>query len=178
MSGRGRALPCAAAAALVMLTGCASSAPSAPVSSVHAAASLSPSGRPATGAARQALAARYLAIAVAGNRRLEIDFDRLDGRDRSDLAAARADLRDAAATESLFDHRLAGIAFPASTEEIVRLLITSNQARSRLTLAAAGSASLAQLRGYERQLTAANGPVEDAVTVIRSQLGLPPPDTS
>jgi hypothetical protein len=127
---------------------------------------------------RRALAARYLAIAVAGNRRLEIDFDRLDGRDRSDLAAARADLRDAAATERLFDQRLAGIAFPAATEKISRLLIASNQARAALTAAAAGSVSLAQLRAYERRLIAANGPVEEAVGVIRSQLGLPPADAS
>ena len=42
---------------------------------------------------------------------------------------------------------------------------------------AAGSASLSQLQAFERQLTAANGPVEDAVIVLRSQLGLPPPDT-
>ena len=33
-------------------------------------------------------------------------------------------------------------------------------------------------RGYQRRLDAANEPVEDAVRVIRDQLGLPPPDTS
>ncbi len=36
--------------------------------------------------------------------------------------------------------------------------------------------TLSELRGYP--LNAANAPVEDAVRVIRSQLGLPPPDTS
>ena len=56
--------------------------------------------------------------------------------------------------------------------------ILSNQARSKLTEAGASSVSLAQLRAYERQLTAANGPVEEAVGVIRSRLGLPRPDTS
>jgi hypothetical protein len=132
----------------------------------------------AAGSARRALAARYLAIAAAGNHRLETDFDRLTGRDRTDLAAARADLRDAAATERVFDQRLAGIAFPAGTQAIARLLVMSNQARSELTTAAAGSVSLSRLHAFERQLTAANGPVEDAVTVLRSLLGLPPPDTS
>ena len=78
----------------------------------------------------------------------------------------------------MFDQRLAHIAFPAGTETIARLLVMSNQARSELTAAAAGSVSLSQLHGFERQLTAANGPVEDAVIVLRSQLGLPPPDTS
>jgi hypothetical protein len=43
---------------------------------------------------------------------------------------------------------------------------------------AAGASSLNELRGYQRRLDAANEPVEDAVRVIRGQLGLPPPDTS
>ena len=116
--------------------------------------------------------------AAAGNRRLEADFDRLNGPDQADLAAARAGLQDAAATERAFDQRLARITFPAETEAIARLLVITNQSRSRLTAAAAGSVSLTRLRAFERQLAAANGPVEDAVTVLRSQLGLPSPDTS
>ena len=132
----------------------------------------------AAGPGRRALAARYLAFAAAGNRRLEADFDRLNGPDRADLAAARADLRNVAATERLFDQRLARIAFPAGTERIAWLLVMSNQARSGLTAAAAGSASLSRLSASERQLAAANGPVEDAVIVLPSRLGLPPPDTS
>ncbi len=144
----------------------------------HATTEASPIAGIATGSARRALAARYLAVAAAGNRRLEADFDRLNGPDRADLAAARADLRDAAATERLFDQRLARIAFPAGTKTIARLLVMSNQARAELTAAAAASASLSRLHAFERQLTAANGPVEEAVTVIRGQLGLPPPDTS
>jgi len=43
---------------------------------------------------------------------------------------------------------------------------------------AAGASSLNELRGYRRRLDAANKPVQDAVGVIRGQLGLPPPDTS
>ena len=43
---------------------------------------------------------------------------------------------------------------------------------------AAAAASLRRLRGYQPRLDAANEPVEDAVRVIRGQLGLPPPDTS
>ena len=61
---------------------------------------------------------------------------------------------------------------------IARLLVIANQFRSGLTAAAAASASLIRLRGFERQLATANGPVEDAVTVLRGRLGLPPPDTS
>jgi hypothetical protein len=69
---------------------------------------------------RRAVAVRYLVIAAAGNRRLEAGFDLPNGPDRTDLATARADLRDAANIESLFDQRLACIAFPAGTETIAR----------------------------------------------------------
>jgi hypothetical protein len=125
-----------------------------------------------------AAAVRYLAIADAGNRRLETDFNRLNGPDRNSLPAAAADLRDVAATERLFDRRLLAIAFPAAAEQTARLLYEVNQSRASLTSAAAGSASLRQLRLFQRRLVAANGPVEEAVRVIRSQLGLPPPETS
>ncbi len=177
-SGRARAGAAAVAGGVLMTAACAGGRPAGPVQPGPATVQGSPVAGSEAGSARRALAARYLAIAVAGNRRLEIDFGRLDGRDRSDLATARADLRDAAATEHLFDQRLAGITFPAGTEKVARLLIVHNQARSALTAAAANSVSLAQLRAYERRLATANGPVEEAVRVIRSQLGLPPPDTS
>ena len=138
----------------------------------------SPSPAIGTGAYRDAAAARYLVIATAGNRRLEIDFDGLAGRDRARLGQARADLRDAAATERLFDRRLLGIAFPPATERTARALFLLNESRAALTSAAATSHTLAQLHSYERRLSAANEPVEQAVKTIRSQLGLPPPDTS
>jgi hypothetical protein len=122
--------------------------------------------------------ARYLKIAEAGNRRLEKDFDALEDEDRGRLAAARADLRDAVATEHLFDRRLLAIKLPRRAEQVARILYRVNQSRARLTGQAARSTSLHQLHAYERRLDAANKPVEDAVQVIRSILGLPPPDTS
>ena len=126
----------------------------------------------------QTAAARYLAIANAGNRHLDTDFDRLEGPDHARLGAAQADLRDAAATERSFDRSLLAISFPAQTEAVARELFAVNEQRAALTTAAAGSASLTQVASYEKQLTAANVPVEKAVTTIRAQLGLPPPPTS
>jgi hypothetical protein len=127
--------------------------------------------------ARRALGARYLVIARAGNRRLDADFDPLEERDRNDLARAKADLRDAAATERLFDHRLLRIVFPPATERVARGLYRVNEARARLTTTAAASTSLRRLHAYEPPLDAANRPVEQAVRAIRRQLGLPPPPT-
>ena len=127
---------------------------------------------------RHALAARYLAIAQAGNSHLERDFDSLEGRDHRDLARAQADLRDAAATERLFDRRLLAITFPPAIERVARALYRINQVRAQLTYGASFATTLAFLHSYEPSLDAANVPVERFVRTIRSQLGLPPPDTS
>ena len=131
-----------------------------------------------TGSARRALAARYLAIAAAGNRRLDADFDPLEERDRNDLARGEADLRNAAAAEHRFDRRLLGIVFPPDTERVALDLYRVNQARASLTTTAAASTSLSALHAAEPRLDAANRPVEQDVRTIRRQLGLPPPPTS
>jgi hypothetical protein len=176
-----RARPGAAVVALgcaaLLSAGCAPTKPASPAVRPAASATASAGGI-ASGPARRALAARYLAIANAGNRRLDAAFGRLQRRDRNRLAAAEADLRDAAATERLFDHRLLQIAFPSRTEQAARLLYRVNQARAALTTAAAASTSVRQLHAYQRRLAAANRPVEQAVKTIRRQLGLPPPSTS
>jgi hypothetical protein len=166
-----------AAIAVVLAAGC-SAAPAKPASPGRPAASHPAVARLAVGAPRTALAARYLAVAQAGNKRLEVDFDRLHEEDRMRLAAAHRDLREIAATERLFDRRLLGIPFPAANARIARFLNWVNQARAKMTMAAASSPSLARLHTDERRLTPANTPVEQAVTIIRRQLGLPPPETS
>jgi hypothetical protein len=156
----------AAASAVVLAVGCASSHPP----SKQAA---SPSTTPPGTAAQ-----RYMAIALPANHQLDHEFDGLKDHEKDNLAAARADLRAAAATERRFDRQLIAITFLPRTEPFVRLLYAVNQARAALTSTAAAATSLTELRGYQKRLDAANGPVEDAVRVIRSQLGLPPPDTS
>jgi hypothetical protein len=153
------------AAAAMLAAGC-SGAPAKPASPGKAAASHSATVGLAVGAQRKTLAARYLAIAQAGNKRLEVEFDRLHDEYRMHLAAAHR------------DRRLLGIPFPAANERIARFLYWVNQQRARMTAAAASSPSLARLRADERRLTEANKPVEQAVTILRSQLGLPPPETS
>ena len=161
------------AGAALLASGCAGVGhAAAPPSASHAA----PAVQTLSPAQRKAAARSYLAIALPANRRLDTDFDGLKDH-RGDLAAARADLRDAAATERLFDRRLLQIAFPPRTEQAARLLYRVNQARAALTTAAAASTSVRQLHAYQR-LTAANRPVEQAVKTIRRQLGLPPPSTS
>src|SRR6516164_6141255 len=68
-------------------------------------------------AAQVPVSRQYLAIATAGNRHLEHDFDGLRA-DHGDLQAARAYLRDAATTERLFDRRLLRLSLPARAEVI------------------------------------------------------------
>jgi hypothetical protein len=161
--------------ALVLLAGaaCGGGAADTSSSSQSSAATL-----PTSAAGPRAPAAAYLAIAQAGNRRLEHDFDPLEDRDAHNLRRAQADLADAAATERLFDRRLLAIRFPAQTELIARRLYRINQRRAALTVAAAAASSLPGLHSYEPVLDAANVPVENAVKAIRRRLGLPPPDES
>jgi hypothetical protein len=180
MAGCGQTRRGAAAAVLgctaLLGAGCAADRPGAPG---HESASRTAANSGlAIGSARRSLGARYLLIARAGNRRLNADFDPLEGRDRNDLARAKADLRDAAATERLFDRRLLRIVFPSETERVAHDLYRVNQARARLTTTAAASTSLRRLHAYKERLDAANRPVEQAVRTIRRQLGLPPPPTS
>lgn len=160
----------------LLAAGCASSAPPARSPASQGPASQSPA---ATTAELTAMAARYMVIARPANRELDHEFDGFDDYIKDgDLAAARADLRAAVVTERRFDRQLIALSFPPRTEPFVRLLYRVNQARAELTSTAAGVTSLRELRGYPRRLDAANEPVEDAVRVIRGQLGLPPPDTS
>jgi hypothetical protein len=152
--------------ALLAASGCAAH--------LGAAAPVRTTARPVT---TVTAAAAYLAIATPANHRLDADFDRFDGPDRGDLASARADLRDIAATEHAFDHNLARLALPPMAAAWARTLITTNEARADLTARAAASPSLPHLNALRPALTAANAPVERAVTAIRAGLALPPPDT-
>jgi hypothetical protein len=160
----------------LLAAGCASSGPPTRSPASHSPAAR---GTVATTAELTAMAARYMAIARSANRELDHEFDSFDDHIKDgDLAAARADLRAAVVTERRFDRQLIALSFPPRTEPFVRLLYRVNQARAELTSTAAGATSLRELRGYQRRLDAANEPVEDAVRVIRAQLGLPPPDMS
>jgi len=155
----------------LLAAGCASSAPPARSPASQSLA--------ATTAELTAMSARYMAIARPANRELDHEFDGFDDHIRDgDLAAARADLRAAVVTERRFDRQLIALSFSPRTEPFVRLLYRVNQARAELTSTAAAATSPRELRGYQRRLDAVNEPVEEAVRVIRAQLGLPPPDTS
>lgn len=127
---------------------------------------------------RSVLAAQYLAIARPANEHLDRDFDGLADASHDDLPAAAADLRDAAATEQRFDRQLLRLELPQAEEVIARLMVSANESRARLTERAAAAPTLAALARYLPRLKAANAPVEEAVIVIRGQLGLPPPETS
>jgi hypothetical protein len=107
-----------------------------------------------------------------------VDIDGLTGRDRGRLSVSRADLRDASATEKLFDRHLLAIGFPSAIKTIALSLYSANQARAALTSQAAMSRSLGQLRTYERRISAADETVEQQVRRIRNALRLPPPPTS
>jgi hypothetical protein len=122
-------------------------------------------------------AARYLAVAEPANATLDTAFDGLEDAD-SDLAAEQADFRLAAATERSFDRGLKAIEFAAPIKATARAMININESRAALTDQAAGSTTQDQVEAYENDIDLLNFAVEQQVDLIRTQLGLPPPDTS
>jgi hypothetical protein len=168
--------------AAVLATGCASAqAPGgSALQSPPANAQPSPqsSAPPTETAGIRALAARYLAIAVPANHRLEVAVDDFRKSSRDNLAKAAADLRSEAITERHFDRQLARIRFPAAIEAIASALIRANQSRIRLTRREARAASLGELSTFAGRHKAADAAVEIQVKAIRKALGLPPPSAS
>jgi hypothetical protein len=164
---------------VVLATGCASAQPSAAQGGKSPASqSPSASGPPAQSARIRALAARYLAIALPANHRLDVEVDGFGDNRHDDLSKAAADLRAEAATEWHFDRRLARIRFPAAIKAITRELIRANRSRIALTRREARSASLAELETFTHRHKAADAAVETPVKALRKALGLPPPSTS
>ncbi|SRR6266700_3478964 len=123
------------------------------------------------------LAGRYLVIAEPANHRLDVEVDGYTDAQRDDLAAAKSDLRAEVATEHWFDQHLAAIPFPPRIAAISRALIRVNQERAEMASLQAQSASLTQLRSFNRLHRAADAAVEAEVRLIRRALKLPPPDT-
>jgi hypothetical protein len=124
------------------------------------------------------LGAKYLAIANPANEKLDNAIDALEDDDHKDLKASAKDLTAAAAVERAFDRSLLAITWPPAIEATAKSMVAANEARADIDMQAAGSMSLAQLAGYEQDLDVGNGVVERWVTMIRTQLDLPPPDTS
>jgi len=178
-----RACAAAALTSVTMLAaGCSGSGPAAapgrpaaPPPASSAAAAAVTAGTPGP---LEALGDRYLAIAVPANHRLDDEVNGFTAHQRTDLAAAEADLRAQAATERWFDRRLAAIPFPPAVAAMARALICVNQIRAALTGQQARSASLAALWSRAGQHRAADAGVEFGVRLIRQALSLPPPSSS
>ena len=163
---------------MVLAAACAGSSPvSAPGGQAGspAAAAAVPWGTPGQ---LEALGDRYLAIAVPANHRLDDEVNGFAAHQRTDLAAAVADLRAEAATERWFDRRLAAIGFPPGISPMARALVQVNEMRAALTEQEARSASVAALRAFGGRHRAADAAVEFGVRLIRQALRLPPPSES
>jgi hypothetical protein len=158
-----------------------STSPSSTSPGAATSSSASPSaGRvtPLSPATQKALAAKYLAIAKPANHSLDTENDGYGDAEHDDLATARKDLLDEAATEARFDAQLLAIRFPPSVGEQVQALVRANKVRIQLTQRQARAITLAGLRAFDSQHKAADAAVEAPVRQIRRLLGLPPPSTS
>ena len=140
-------------------------------------AGTSPAALHLTAAQRRALAERYLAIAQPANAQLEVAVDGFREHQRKSLEAAAADLKGQASIERRFDRELLAIEFPAQVEQIAAKLVQANEVRADLALAAATSTTLAALATFDSVRSASDASVEQQVSALRRQIGLPPPDT-
>ena len=125
-----------------------------------------------------AAAHRYLVIANPANQQLAKDVNAYTADVRSNLAAARADLRAEVATATRFDRQLAAIKFPAAAGVIARDLIRANQARGQVITRQARARTLARMQALNAQHAAADAAVEAQVKHIRQALHLPAPANS
>jgi hypothetical protein len=125
-----------------------------------------------------ALGRSYLAIANRANQQLNNDVNAFTTNERSNLTAARANLRSEVATSGLFDTQLTAIKFPAAIEAIARDVIQANQARGRVIARQARARTLAQMQAFNAQHQAADAAVEAQVKRIRLALHLPPASSS
>jgi hypothetical protein len=166
-AARSRPGQAAGACLLALVAGCAASQ-----------SSKAASPTPPHQSTRKAMAARYLAIALPANHRLDVEVDGYGDHERDDLEAARQDLRAEVATERRFDAQLLQIRFPAPITTTARSMVSANQARIALTERQARSASLVSLRSFDHRHKAADAAVETQVRQIRVSLSLPPPATS
>ena len=134
-----------------------------------------PKAPPDPAAAQLAAAAhRYLAIANPADQQLNKDVNAYTTNVRSNLAAARANLRAEVVTATTFDRQLAAIKFPAAVETIARDLIRANQARGQVITRQARAATLARMQALNARHAAADAAVEVQVKRIRQALHLPP----
>ncbi len=179
----------AAAALIVLAAGCGTSGPATASGPAASRPATAPGGAAASTTARaavstpppgqlKALAARYMAIAVPANHRLDHEVDGFADNQRDDLGAAEADLRAEAGTEHWFDRHLAEIPFPTGIAAMARAIVQVNQSRAALADREAQATSLTGLRSFAAQHAAADAATEFGVRLIRRALGLPPPSTS
>jgi hypothetical protein len=137
-----------------------------------------PDAAASTDAQLAALGRSYLAIANPANQLLNIDVNAYTTNERSNLAAARADLRAEVATATQFDRQLAAIKFPAAVGALARDLIQANQARGQVITRQARAKTLARMRALNAQHAAADAAVEVQVKRIRQALHLPAASSS
>jgi hypothetical protein len=160
---------------MLAITGCASGqTASGPTGGAHDAKH----AQHGTARNLQALAKAYLAIAVPANHRLDVEVDKYEDERHHDLAAAESALRAQAATERQFDRDLAKIGFPPQIAATARALIGVNEIRAGLAEREAKASSISELVSFDSAQKLADAQVEAQVRVIRTQLGLPPPESS
>ncbi|HTW04710.1 MAG TPA: hypothetical protein VMF87_30735 [Streptosporangiaceae bacterium] len=116
----------------------------------------------------------YTNLAVPADQALAPDIAAYSHDMDTSLAAAKLDLQKQVQAETSFDNQLGDITFPPAPDPHADLLIAADQKRIKLIKLQMQAKTLRKLRSFNARDLAANATVEEQVTIIRQDLGLPP----
>ena len=115
----------------------------------------------------------YTSLAVPADKALAADIEGYRLNQRRDLAAAKLYLLQQVRAEASFDGQLGQITFPPGPDPHADLLIAADRKRIRLVRSQLQAKTLRRLRSFLAGDAAANAAVQEQVTIIRRDLGLP-----
>ena len=116
----------------------------------------------------------YTNLAAPADQALTADIAGYSLNQHRNLAAAKLSLLKQVQAETSFDNQLGEITFPPAPDPHADLLIAADQKRIKLIRLQMQAKTLRKLRSFNARDLAANAAVEEQVTIIRQDLGLPP----
>jgi hypothetical protein len=119
------------------------------------------------------IASVYTSVAAPANQALTAEVNAYNRDQRTNLAAARADLAKLIKTDTSFDAGIIAVAFPGAASHAAAALVNADLARIKLFRQQEKSTTLRQLQSFNRRDQSANAAVAAQVQQTRLALGLP-----
>jgi len=120
------------------------------------------------------IASLYASLAAPANQALPAEVNAYNRDQRTNLAAAKADLAKLIKTSTSFDASIIAVKLPHAASDAAARLVNADLARIKLFRQQEKSTTLRQLRSFNRRDQAANAAVAAQAQQTRAALGLPP----